>query len=79
LQEENDKKRRQEFKRYEMEKKFEEDQRLQHIEDQQKRLEEESRVKNLKEKHRLHGKINHPMTKDQVKHFFFFETFRLPS
>ena len=43
--EEADRKRREEFKTYEMEKKFEQNERLNHIEDEEKRKEEENRMK----------------------------------
>ena len=43
--EEADRKRRDEFKTYEMEKKFEQHERLNHIEDEEKRKEEEKRMK----------------------------------
>ena len=65
--EEADRKRRDEFKRYEMEKKFEEEERLKHIEDAEKRSEEEKRMNELKTKHKEHGKVHHPMTKDQLE------------
>lgn len=42
--EEADKKRREDFKRYEMEKKFEEEERLKHIEDEVKKAEEQQRM-----------------------------------
>jgi hypothetical protein len=66
-------KRRQEFKRYEMEKKFEHDQRLSHIEDELKRKEEETRFKLLDDKHKQHDKVNKPMTKEQVKKFLLLK------
>ena len=43
--EEADRKRREEFKSYEMEKKFEQHERLNHIDDEEKRKEEEKRMK----------------------------------
>ena len=43
--EEADRKRREEFKTYEMEKKFEQHERLNHIDDEEKRKEEEKRMK----------------------------------
>ncbi len=65
--EEADRMRRESFKRYEMEKKFEERERLNHIEDEEKRNEEEERMKKMKEKHRQHETPHHPMTKDQLE------------
>ena len=65
--EEADRKRRDDFKRYEMEKKFEEEERLKHIEDEAKRAEEQKRLEEVKTKHKDHGKVHHPMTKDQLE------------
>jgi len=65
--EEADRKRRDDFKRYEMEKKFEEEERLKHIEDEAKRTEEKHRLEEAKTKHKDHGKVHHPMTKDQLE------------
>ena len=59
--------RRDEFKRYEMEKKFEEEERLKHIEDEAKRAEEKVHMEEMKKKHKEHGKVHHPMTKDQLE------------
>ena len=42
-------------------------QRLQHIEDEARRKEEEQRMAELETRHRQHGKVNHPMTKDQLE------------
>ncbi len=64
---EADKKRRDEFKTYEMEKRFEEEQRLAHIEDEQKREEERKKVEELKQKHKKHETPHHPMTQDQLE------------
>ncbi len=65
--EEADQKRRDEFKTYEMEKRFEEEQRLAHIEDEKKREEERLKAEELKKKHRQHDTPHHPMTKDQLE------------
>lgn len=65
--EEADRKRRDDFKRYEMEKKFEEEERLKHIEDEAKRAEEQKRFEDAKTKHKDHGKVHHPMSKDQLE------------
>merc|ERR1712226_210274 len=62
-----DRERRDDFKRYEMEKKFEEEERLKHIEDEAKRAEEQKRLDEAKAKHKDHGKVHHPMTKDQLE------------
>ncbi len=65
--EEADRKRRDDFKRYEMEKKFEKEERLNHIDDETKRKEEENRFDEQEKKHKEHGKVHHPMTKDQLE------------
>jgi len=65
--EEADRQRRDDFKRYEMEKKFEEEERLKHIENEEKRKEEHDRMEQLKTKHKDHGKVHHPMTHDQLE------------
>ena len=65
--EEADQKRREEFKHYEMEKKFRQDERLNHIDDKDKRKEEEDRMKEMEKKHKDHAKPHHPMTKEQLE------------
>ena len=50
-----------------MEKKFEEEERLKHIEDEAKRAEEKERIQGQKVRHKEHGKVHHPMTKDQLE------------
>ena len=50
-----------------MEKKFEEEERLKHIEDEAKRAEEQKRMEEAKTKHKDHGKVHHPMSKDQLE------------
>ena len=65
--EEADRKRRDDFKRYEMEKKFEKEERLKHIDDEAKRQEERKRMEEQETKHKEHGKVHHPMTKDQLE------------
>jgi len=65
--EEADKNRREDFKRYEMEKKYEEEERLKHIEDELKRDEEKKRFDEIRTKHKDHGKVHHPLTKDQLE------------
>ena len=62
-----DRMRRDDFKKYEMEKKFEQHERLNHIEDEEKRKEEEKIIKEAEEKHKKHAKPHHPMTKDQLE------------
>ena len=65
--EEADKKRRDDFKTYEMEKKFEKEERLRHIQDEEARKKETERLEQMKAKHKQHDKLNHPMTKDQLE------------
>ncbi len=65
--EEADQKRRDDFKKYEMEKRFEEEQMLAHIEDEGKRAQEKAKLEELKAKHKKHETPHHPMTKDQLE------------
>jgi len=65
--EEADKQRREEFKKYEMEKKFEKEMRLNAINDTQERKVVQEEMEKLEAKHRQHEKLNHPMTKDQLE------------
>jgi len=65
--EEADKKRRDDFKKYEMEKKFEKEERLKHIPDEEARKKEKMRLDEMETKHKDHKKLNHPMTKDQLE------------
>ena len=65
--EEADKQRQEDFKKYEMEKKFEQHERLNHIDDEAKRKEEEEKIHTMEEKHKKHDKPHHPMTKDQLE------------
>jgi len=65
--EEADKKRRDDFKKYEMEKKFEKEERLRHIGDEEAREKEKQKLADQEKKHKDHEKLNHPMTKDQLE------------
>eukprot|EP00088_Acartia_fossae_P025565 TRINITY_DN2638_c2_g1_i8.p1 TRINITY_DN2638_c2_g1~~TRINITY_DN2638_c2_g1_i8.p1 ORF type:complete len:551 (-),score=209.50 TRINITY_DN2638_c2_g1_i8:1174-2826(-) len=65
--EEADKKRKEEFKKYEMEKKFEKEMRLKAINDTQERKTVQEEMEKMEAKHRQHDKMNHPMTKDQLE------------
>jgi len=65
--EEADKKRKEEFKKYEMEKKFEKEMRLNAINDTQERKVVQEEMEKMESKHRQHEKMNHPMTKDQLE------------
>ena len=65
--EEQDKQRREEFKKYEMEKKFEKEMRLNAINDTAERKVVQEEMEKLEAKHRQHEKLKHPMTKDQLE------------
>jgi len=65
--EEADKQRKEEFKKYEMEKKFEKDMRLKSINDTVERKVVQEEMEKMEAKHRNHEKLNHPMTKDQLE------------
>jgi len=65
--EEADKQRKEDFKKYEMEKKFEKEMRLNAINDTQERKVVQEEMEKMEAKHRQHEKINHPMTKDQLE------------
>jgi len=65
--EEADKKRREDFKKYEMEKKFEKESRLKAINDTQERKVVQEEMEKMEAKHREHDKLKHPMTKDQLE------------
>jgi len=65
--EEADKQRRDDYKKYEMEKKFEKDMRLNAINDTSERKVVQEEMEKLEAKHRDHEKLKHPMTKDQLE------------
>ncbi|QQP52465.1 EFhand protein NUCB1 [Caligus rogercresseyi] len=65
--EEADRKRADDFKRYEMEKKFENESRLRHIEKEEDREKERVKLDGPRVRHKKHDKVNHPMTKDQLE------------
>merc|ERR1719461_620969 len=65
--EEQDKQRKEDFKKYEMEKKFEKEMRLNAINDTQERKVVQEEMEKLEAKHRTHDKLKHPMTKDQLE------------
>uniref|UniRef100_A0A0K2VGS6 EFhand protein NUCB1 [Nasonia vitripennis] n=1 Tax=Lepeophtheirus salmonis TaxID=72036 RepID=A0A0K2VGS6_LEPSM len=65
--EEADRKRAEDFKRYEMEKKFENESRLRHIEKEEDREKERHKIDDSISRHKKHDKVNHPMTKDQLE------------
>ncbi|XP_067216275.1 nucleobindin-2 isoform X2 [Linepithema humile] len=63
---EADKRRRQEFKEYEMEKKFEEEQKMKGLkEEERKKYEEE--LESMKKKHKDHKPLHHPGSKQQLE------------
>jgi len=65
--EEQDKKRKEDFKKYEMEKKFEKEMRLNAINDTAERKVVQEEMEKMEAKHRQHDKVKHPMTKDQLE------------
>merc|ERR1719431_1926939 len=65
--EEADKARREDFKKYEMEKKFEKEMRLKSINDTEERKVVQEEMEKMEAKHKAHEKLNHPMTKDQLE------------
>merc|ERR1719245_2426620 len=65
--EEADNKRKKDFKKYEMEKKFEKEMRLNAINDTAERKVVQEEMEKLESKHRQHDKLKHPMTKDQLE------------
>ncbi|BFZ15974.1 hypothetical protein BsWGS_19013 [Bradybaena similaris] len=64
--EELDRKRKEEFKEYEMEKEFEKQEHLKQLSEEE-RKKEEARLEELKKKHANHPKVNHPGSKDQFE------------
>lgn len=63
---EADRRRREEFKEYELQKEFEKQEKMRGMtEDQKKKYEEE--IKQMTEKHQKHEKIHHPGSKDQLE------------
>ena len=65
--EERDRQRREEFKKYEMEKRFQKDMRLNAINDTDERKVVQEEMERLEAKHNQHGKLKHPMSKDQLQ------------
>ncbi|GLG96125.1 Uncharacterized protein GBIM_02944, partial [Gryllus bimaculatus] len=63
---EADRKRRQEFKEYEMQKQFEREQKLQAV-PEDKRHEMEEEIQKLEEKHKKHEPLHHPGSKQQLE------------
>ncbi|XP_055901029.1 nucleobindin-2-like isoform X3 [Biomphalaria glabrata] len=64
--EELDKQRKEEFKEYEMEKTFEQQEHLKALKEEERKR-EEARLEELKKKHAQHPKVNHPGSKDQFE------------
>ena len=62
-----DRARKEDFKRYEMEKKFQREEQLKKIENELERRKEEQKIRQMEEKHKDHEKPHHPMTKDQLE------------
>lgn len=65
--EEADKNRREDFKKYEMEKKFEKEMRMKAINDTEERKVVQEEMEKMEAKHHEHEKLKHPMTKDQLE------------
>jgi len=65
--EEADKNRRDEFKKYEMEKRHERESRLKEAKDADARKAQEDEFRQMQEKHKKHERPHHPMTKDQLE------------
>lgn len=65
--EEADKARREDFKKYEMEKKFEKEMRLKSINDTEERKVVQEEMEKMEAQHKNHDKLKHPMTKDQLE------------
>jgi hypothetical protein len=63
---EADRRRRQEFKEYELQKEFEKQEKLKSL-DEQKRKEYEEELKKMQQKHDDHPKVHHPGSKDQLE------------
>lgn len=64
--EEQDKARKEEFKRYEMEKEHERREEMEKLSEEEKKKEEEKQVE-MKKKHQDHEKVHHPGSKDQLE------------
>lgn len=63
---EADRKRRSEFKQYEMQKEFEKNEKLKTLDDE-KRVEMENELKEQEQKHKKHEKLHHPGSKQQLE------------
>ncbi|KAL3841928.1 hypothetical protein ACJMK2_020014 [Sinanodonta woodiana] len=61
-----DKKRREEFKTYEMQKEFEKKQELEKL-NEEERKKEEAKLAEMEQKHKNHPEIHHPGSKDQLE------------
>lgn len=64
--EEADKKRRQDFKQYELQKEFEKQQKLKDMDEEHRKLYEEE-LKKMEEKHNKHEKVHHPGNQAQLE------------
>jgi hypothetical protein len=60
-------KRREEYKHYEMEKRHQRDEHLRDLKDDGARLAEEQVIKGREEKHKKHERPHHPLSKDQLE------------
>ena len=59
--------RRDEFKRYEMEKRHQRESRLKEMQDEDARRAKENEFRLMQQKHKEHERPHHPMTKDQLE------------
>lgn len=63
---EADRRRREDFKEYELQKEFEKNEKLRELDDSH-RKEYEEKLKSLEQKHNKHEKVHHPVSKDQLE------------
>lgn len=63
---EADRRRREEFKEYELQKEFEKQEKLREM-DEEHRKKYEEELKQMEQKHNKHEKVHHPGSKDQLE------------
>jgi nucleobindin len=63
---EADRRRREDFKEYELQKEFEKNEKLREL-DEPHRKEYEEELKSMEQKHNKHEKVHHPGSKDQLE------------
>lgn len=69
---EADRRRREEFKEYELQKEFEKQEKLREM-DEEHRKKYEEELKQMEQKHNKHEKVHHPGSKDQLEEGEFFK------